>query len=172
MEGSKMAGLTLHKKPANGTVKKWLDEVAAPFTGPDCLPFPFSLMKSGHGHISARLGANYAHTYIAKRVLGECPAGHEVCHDCGNPSCVNPKHLYWGTRSENMDDRWRHGGMTLPPVKRGASNGNSVMTEEQARSAKAQLKLGVKPCDIAKQSGVRTATINNIKYGTSWAWLE
>ena len=28
----------------------------------------------------------------------------DLCHACNNPKCSNPKHLYWGTRSENVRD--------------------------------------------------------------------
>lgn len=28
----------------------------------------------------------------------------DCCHACNNPDCSNPKHLYWGTRSENIKD--------------------------------------------------------------------
>ncbi|RWA81489.1 MAG: hypothetical protein EOQ31_31585 [Mesorhizobium sp.] len=158
-------------KPANGTVKRWLDQVAIPYQGRECLLFPFSRLKSGHGRVSSRLGANTAHAYVALRVHGARPDGYEVCHDCGNPPCVNPRHLYWGTRAKNMDDRWRHGEMVLPPTKRGVENGNSVLTEDQARYAKARLKAGVSAPEIAERFGVPKQTIYNIKYGTTWAWL-
>lgn len=42
--------------------------------------------------------------------------GQEACHDCQDygapadvPSCCNPMHLYWGTRSDNMKDRANRG---------------------------------------------------------------
>ena len=39
----------------------------------------------------------------------------DACHTCDNKSCVNPDHIYEGTRSENMKD-WhdsrRKGGLT------------------------------------------------------------
>lgn len=39
--------------------------------------------------------------------------GVDLCHYCGNGKCSNPKHLYWGTRSENMKDYIRHGGKSI-----------------------------------------------------------
>jgi len=28
----------------------------------------------------------------------------DLCHACHNDKCSNPRHLYWGTRSENIQD--------------------------------------------------------------------
>lgn len=33
----------------------------------------------------------------------------DLCHACHNDKCSNPKHLYWGTRSENIDDSKTNG---------------------------------------------------------------
>lgn len=40
---------------------------------------------------------------------GEIPDGYDVCHKCDNPCCINPNHLFVGTRQENVDDRERKG---------------------------------------------------------------
>lgn len=35
---------------------------------------------------------------------------YEVCHGpCHNSLCMNYRHLSWGTRSQNVRDRWRDG---------------------------------------------------------------
>lgn len=42
----------------------------------------------------------------------------DLCHACHNDKCSNPKHLYWGTRSENIQDAkdngtWKSGWQKL-----------------------------------------------------------
>lgn len=43
------------------------------------------------------------------------PNGHlaHVAHACHNKLCSNPDHLYWGTSSENSQDRMANGGLTV-----------------------------------------------------------
>jgi hypothetical protein len=49
----------------------------------------------------------------------------DCCHACNNEACSNPKHLYWGTRSENVKDFLEaNPNARKQTAARGENNGN------------------------------------------------
>jgi len=61
--------------------------------------------KRGYGKIGVGSGVSANATRVSWVMHhGEIPEGMFICHKCDNPSCINPDHLFLGTRQDNVND--------------------------------------------------------------------
>lgn len=54
-------------------------------------------------------GKHSSHRWLYELMNGPQRKGIEICHHCDNPGCVNPTHLFAGTKSQNMQDMVKKG---------------------------------------------------------------
>lgn len=75
--------------------------------GPDeCWPWLASKNRDGYGKFKDNGTVVTASRMALELHLDKRLWGQIVCHTCDNPECCNPKHLYAGSQSQNMQDRW------------------------------------------------------------------
>jgi hypothetical protein len=121
---------------------------------------------------SGSIGAHIA-SYILHN--GIIPAGRDVCHSCDNTRCVNPNHLWLGTRKENMLDSKRKGRIstefTISRKSRGESHARAIFTDEQVLEIIEQRKRGVPYYAIAADMKASNSAIAFICQGRTWSHI-
>lgn len=78
----------------------------------ECWPWLRAVTKEGYGRIAAGAGSKAVlktHRVVWIVTFGEIPFGWQVCHQCDNPPCCNPFHLFLGSELVNNRDMIQKG---------------------------------------------------------------
>lgn len=62
--------------------------------------------RGGNSTVHRGVLAQYLNTNFPSKI--------DLCHACHNDKCSNPRHLYWGTRKENIQDAKSNGTWKTP----------------------------------------------------------
>lgn len=157
------------RKPRNGTLAQWLRSHAE-WTGEDCLIWPFSRNPSGYAcqvRVDGRI--TYAHRHMCEMAHGPAPSPDmDTAHSCGRgrAGCVNPRHLRWATRLENMADSVRLGA-----IARGRDKPNAKLTEADVLAIR-QFSGRLPQRAIAAKLGVSQQLVSQVVRGKKKAWVK
>lgn len=152
---------------AYGMPERFLREVVIPFTGTECLTWPYSRTSAGYGEIVQDGQVRYVHRLACEAVHGPPPTPHHTAaHGCGkgHEGCVSPHHLRWATQADNLADMALHG--TQPRGERGNAKLSSSDVLEIRR-----LKGAMPQTRIAARFGINPSTVSDIYRGKLWGWL-
>ena len=64
----------------------------------------YPLTHEGYGYLTIDRKRALAHRVVFIQTRGEIPGGMQVNHLCNRPYCVQPSHLYAGSKQDNKDD--------------------------------------------------------------------
>jgi len=134
-----------------------------------CIEWRGHCRPSGYGYLSVNNVAIGVHRLAFQLHKGPIPAGLCVCHHCDNRRCLNPEHLFAGTKSENSLDAVRKGRFPPHPPPRfsGQSHPQAKLSNDDVRVILTALKNGVQGTTLARDFGVTPTQISRIKRGVS-----
>ena len=131
-----------------------------------CLVWSGTKSKDGYGQTSYQGKQILAHRLAYLLTHGSIPEGVEICHDCDNPPCIKPAHLFPGTHAENMSDmKAKKRSGRLP----GSKHGRAKITEEtvlQIRKEYIPLKFTYRM--LSEKHGVSMRAVEHILRGDQW----
>lgn len=123
--------------------------------------------KNRYGTFNYKMRAMGSHRASYIIFKGEIPLGMDICHTCDNRQCINPDHLFLGTRQENMIDCMLKGRMSV-----GGKHYCTKLTEENVREIRKLREERKTYVEIADQFGIAQESVYDICKRRTWRHVE
>ena len=121
--------------------------------------------RNGNGYGAMYIGQKkvFAHRLSYELYIGRIPDNLCVLHKCDNPGCVNPEHLFLGTRKDNMVDK-----VSKDRQARGEKAGNVKLNSEKVVKVREMYSYGYLQQEIADSFGITNQTVSAICAKKTW----
>ena len=152
----------LHHEPEDIEKKFWprVDK-----SNPPCWLWTGHKGSRGYGRFGTAGGKILAHRYSYQIHNGPIPEGLDVCHTCDVPACVNPDHLWAGTKTDNMQDMIAKGRKVSCAGER---HGCHKLKAPQVLEIRRLASTGVHQRVIAKMFNIQQGNVSFIVRGETW----
>lgn len=136
-----------------------------------CWNWTGCLNNKGYGEFFAGPGAGYEFTHRFSWILhfGSIPSDMKVLHQCDNPKCVRPDHLFLGTQIDNIRDMCSKGRESHHHGLKGEKHPKAKLTDDDVRFIRESTMTGR---DLALKFGVWPGVISGIRKRQAWSHVQ
>lgn len=126
----------------------------------------YGLFAMAHGKLISAHRASFIFAH------GPIPNGLWVLHRCDVKACVNPAHLFLGSRQDNMDDmvakrrHWAHRGLDCAP--KGEANAQAKLNEDDVREIRQRFRNGETQTSIAADFPCSRVAVSAVCRRKTW----
>ena len=130
----------------------------------ECWEWTSSGTRDGYGKFSIAKRKMSAHRVSWIIAFGSIEDGACVLHRCDNPSCVNPGHLFIGTKKDNVEDMRSKGRQRW--IKAGEKR--IKLSREQVEMLRSDKANGASSPQLAARYGISESHARRIANGSKW----
>jgi hypothetical protein len=127
----------------------------------------------GHGRMKIAGALVSPHRLAYEYFVGPIPEGKMVLHRCDNPGCVNPRHLFTGTNSDNMKDAAAKGRLAPqidPSPWQGQNRVTAKLNDDAVREIRKAPQSEIR--SLAQRFGVHRSVIYKVMKRKRWAHVQ
>jgi len=133
-----------------------------------CWEWTAASQPKGYGRFKVNGRLVGAHRFSYELHYGPIPEGLWVLHRCDNPKCVNPEHLFLGTRSDNMFDCARKDRLAVHNAPLGERHPRAKLMNKDILDIRQSYREGCIQKELALGYGVSRQLISQVVTRRIW----
>ena len=151
-----------------------LEEMYIPVPESGCWIWLRAVGSTGYGKMTVRRKTIASHRYFFSIFNGPILPNAHICHKCDTRLCVNPSHLFLGSRQDNMNDMKCKGRQWsgLRPQSTGSNNLQAKLNESLVKEIRERHKVNMSIAGLADAYGVSKSVICSVLARKTWKHVE
>jgi len=121
-----------------------------------------------YGSFGVRKRRVLAHRFAYAITYGSPDPALKVCHQCDNPICVRPDHLFIGTQRDNLRDMRQKGRGYINAYPPGEKHPKAKIGIADVHVIRRDFAAGVSVYRLAARYGIHYSTIHDVATGKTW----